>query len=150
MRLMALTPDLRTVLRERQPVEARGAEVAERQAELPAPGHLEVVGDLLAADLVVNQPGAIRAGRRILDLHGSLRFCRALGVPADVLSSWDHLLAAGIPSVPDGAIVVAVVVVVEGLRDANEGSGGPGIWGNGRGGRGCLVVRRDRGPVSCR
>src|SRR6266851_7132772 len=56
------------VFREREPVQPRGVGVAEQQIEQPSPTGVEpVVGQLLAADFVVDEPCPARARGGVLD-----------------------------------------------------------------------------------
>ncbi len=112
--LMVRAAGLCGVLCEREAVESGGAGVAEQQVELPSPVDVvPVVGELLAADLVADEPGSVLAGGGAFDVCRSLRGGGAFGVPADVFGPGDDGLAAGIPAIPDGPVVVVVVVVLK-------------------------------------
>lgn len=64
--LVVLTANLCGVFGEGEPVEAGGIGVAERQVKFPpVAGVVPVVGELLAADFVADQPGSVRAGEAL-------------------------------------------------------------------------------------
>ncbi len=79
-----------------------------------------VVGELQTADLVPDQPLSARSLSSPFDMCRLLQSSRAVGVAADVVGAADERLAAGVPSVVGGAVVVLSVVVVEGLGDGYQ------------------------------
>src|SRR6266498_3099913 len=134
--LAVLAADLGGVFYEGEAVEPRGAGVAEQQVELPPPVDvIPVVGELLSADFVLDEPGPFGSRCGAFDVCRSLGGGRAFGVSPDVFGPGDDGLAAGVPPVVDRPVVVAVVVVVEGLRNAYKRRRGLGIWAG---------LRRDR------